>query len=91
LGAITEADLASVRSALKALPIDKQRVSSFLLTSGSLHQLKTALTALHAETKTLQISQILALLDNQAKPVIITADLTVPSTPRLLQTFNNTV
>lgn len=56
LGAITEADLASVRAALKALPIDKQRVSSFLLTSDSLHQLKTDLTALHAETKTMSIS-----------------------------------
>jgi hypothetical protein len=62
LGPITEADLASVRAALKSLPIDKQRVSSFLLTSDSLQQLKAGLTALHAQSQTMPISQILSLL-----------------------------
>lgn len=93
LGSITETELTNLRSAFKALSIEKQRVSSFLANANSVEQLHSGLTALNSEVKNLPITEVLSLLENQSKPIVITAELAVPSSPRILQDapWSNTV
>lgn len=77
-----------LKAILKALPISKERISSFFTTQHKAEMLKEELASLKVSITQLALSEVAALIE-QSKDIVLSANI-VSSAPRILQGQNFT-